>query len=224
LFWRDSRTRSCNGKPGNPTTLHTALAWFLGCGFQSILPSHSRRADRVRSANGTADGAKFRQWVTDLHCGAASNGQAAQLEIQRGCCDWRFPCRRVSAMPRVPCPTPSSRLPVKSRRSTGVLHRAALPRADDRQPDRLRAGCTKLCNDALPQGIRRHHHRFPHQAPHFHAQRFLSPRTIHHRDSGHSGFQSLSRFNEAFKLACGCPPAAFATHTGAIRCRELRMS
>jgi AraC family transcriptional regulator, melibiose operon regulatory protein len=178
------------------------LGWFLAAGLPSEFAQAVLKGEIV-SDNQTmaADEPKFQQWEADLRANDEVCERAALLEIQARL------LRLAQSLPNRP----------KSRAPDPKLSRA----------DQL--ACHIARNYAQPltaQSIAKANGLHPNYAMSLFRQAFgttMSDFIVQHRISHSqrllvtgddsvvdiafsSGFQSLSRFNEAFKSACGCSP------------------
>jgi AraC-like DNA-binding protein len=185
------------------------LASFLSWGVPDRLAHALLAGELVRDPAPTReDGHQFRRWLTDFQSGRPLRIRVAELEVQarllRLACE--MPGDRTSARPRAHAALPSPSLSRADRIACYIARYYAAPLTADRiakavglHPNyamrlfRNAFGTTMV--DFLVQ------HRLSH------AQRLLVTTDDPVIDvASAAGFQSLSRFNEAFKRACGCAP------------------
>jgi len=214
LFWAAIPHQIVQWETRKPYYVATLpLAWFLGCGFPEHF-AHPILAGQIVCDPQTApaDGAKFRQWVTDLHCGAASNGQAAQLEIQARLLRLALslPARQCDAARSLSHPLqPGYQLSRADQLACYIARHYHEPMTASQiacaaglHPNYAMTLFRKAFGATITDFLTRHRIS--------HAQRLLVTTDDPIIEiAANSGFQSLSRFNEAFKLACGCPPRSF---------------
>jgi len=214
LFWAAIPHQIVEWETTKPYYVATLpLAWFLKCGF----PEHFAQpilAGQIVFDPQTApgDSAKFRQWVKDLRCRTPGNEQAAQLEIQARLLRLALtlPTRQSDA-----AHPPQAALPAGCQLSRAdqlacyiarhyhePMTASQIASAAGLHPNYAMMLFRKAFGATITDFLTRHRIS--------HAQRLLvttDDPVI--QIAASSGFQSLSRFNEAFKLACGCPPRSF---------------
>ena len=196
------------------------LAWFLQCRLPDRLVLPLLRGEVVSEPEGmhaALDAALFARWVEDLDRRSEETSRAAMLEIEARL------LRLARALPR---------LPQSSGRARPGLATGALSHAErlacfvaQHYREKLRAEdigkavglhpnyAMNLFQKTFGATLGEHltHHRIAH------AQRLLATSDEKIIEVAHSsGFASLSRFNQAFRRACGCSPSAFrARHRAA---------
>lgn len=191
------------GEPYFVTTL--PLGWFLAAGVSSAFAQVVLKGGLVIDDQPLAtDQAHFEQWETDLSANDEVRERAARLEIQARL------LRLAHAQPKTPNARRTS--PDLSRADQLACHIArnyhkpltaeGIARANGLHPNYamnlFRQAFGTTMNDFITE------HRLSH------AQRLLL--TTSDSVAGiafDSGFQSLSRFNEAFKKSCGTPPREY---------------
>lgn len=195
------------------------LAWFLSCGFPEQF-AHPILAGEILSdlVPRAGDEARLKRWVRDFRSAQVLRQRAAELEIHARLLRSavalrdRTPDESSAKRPRVPEPSLSRADQLASyiaRYYVEPLTTERIAKAVGLHPNyamnlfRKTFGITMV--DFLLQ------HRLSH------AQRLL----ITSDDpvievAAAAGFQSLSRFNEAFKKACGCPPREYRKAHGSV--------
>lgn len=185
------------------------LASFLSWGIPNRLAHTLLAGGLVRDPAPTPDdGRRFRQWLTDFQSGQSLRIRVAELEVQARLLRLasELPTGKPSARPRAPAALPNPSLSRADRIACYIARYYAAPisaariaKAVGLHPNyamrlfRNAFGTTMV--DFLIQ------HRLSH------AQRLLVTTDDPVIDvASAAGFQSLSRFNEAFKRACGCAP------------------
>jgi AraC-like DNA-binding protein len=198
-------------KPYYVTTL--PLAWFLSCGFPEHFAHPILDGQIVCDPESLAgDKARFSQWVTDLHSGNVINERVAQLEIQARLLRLALalPVRPSDAAhPVLPGLQPGSQLSRADQLACYIarhyhepLTARQIASAAGLHPNYAMTLFRKAFGTTITDFLTKHRIS--------HAQRLLVTTADPIIEiAADSGFQSLSRFNEAFKLACGCPPRNF---------------
>ena len=213
LFWAAIPHQIVKWEAAQPYYVATLpLAWFLSCGFPAHFAHPILAGEIVTDPVSTAgDEASFRQWVSDFHAGQPLRERVAQMEIQARLLRLALaiPKRKAATknVPRAWTPDPALSRADQiacyiARHYSEPLTADQIAKAVGLHPNyamnlfRKAFGTTMV--DFLVQ------HRLSH------AQRLLVTTDDSVLDIAFaSGFQSLSRFNEAFKKLCGCPPREF---------------
>lgn len=181
------------------------LGWFLAAGLPQAFAQAVLKGRLVSDPRSDAsDAARFEQWASDLQSKDSTLERAAQLEIQA----------RLLRMPE--------RLPKRTR--------ARVPDPNLSKADQLACYIARHYDEPLTADIIAKANRLhPNYAMNLFRQAFGTTMTdfiVQHRISHAqrllvttddpvteiafaSGFQSLSRFNEAFKRACECSPREY---------------
>ena len=213
LFWAAIPHQILKWEAPKPYYVATLpLAWFLGCGF----PDHFAHpilageivTDPVRTPG---DEERFEQWVKDFHAAQPVRERVAQIEIQ-------------ARLLRLALSLPTRKAPAAKPRSPWPPE-PALSRADQIACYIARHYDEQLTADQVAQAVGLH----PNYAMNLFKKTFGTTMVdflVQHRLShaqrllvttddpiieiaSAAGFQSLSRFNEAFKRACGSPPREY---------------
>lgn len=151
-----------------------------------------------------ADAIKFRQWVRELRTEDSTSELAARLEVQARLL--RF-AQRIVDGPTTAYPSPKlSRADALAcyiaRNYQQPLTSSTIAEANDLHPNYAMNLFRKAFGTTMTNFITEHRIS--------HAQRLLVTSNDAILDIAlASGFQSLSRFNEAFKAACGCSPREY---------------
>jgi AraC-like DNA-binding protein len=210
LFWAALPHQILNWDTTKPYYVATLpLAWFLGCGFPEHF-AHPILAGEILTdpAPTSGDEAKFRQWVDDVRSRKQFRERVAQAEIQARLLrlSATLPARKAPLAKKHQESTPDPSLSRADQIACYIAQHYAEPITADQiakavglHPNyamglfRKAFGTTMV--DFLVQ------HRLSH------AQRLLvtSEKSVIEIAAA-AGFGSLSRFNEAFKDACGCAP------------------
>lgn len=197
------------------------LAWFLQCRLPDRLVLPLLRGEVVIEPAGqhaALDVALFARWVADLDRRSEETSRAVMLEIEARL------LRLARALPRL--------LQGQGRSRRAALAGGALSHAErlacfvaQHYREKLRAEdigkavglhpnyAMNLFQKTFGATLVEHltHHRIAH------AQRLLATTGEKIIDVAHnSGFASLSRFNEAFRRACGCSPSAYRARQLAV--------
>lgn len=217
LFWAAIPHQIVKWEATRPYYVATLpLAWFLSCGFPEHFAHPILAGEIVTDPASTAgDEARFRQWVSDFHAGQPLRERVAQMEIH-------------ARLLRLALAIPKGRVAGAKSNSRSWTSDPALSRADQIACYIARHYSEPLTADQIAKAVGLHpnyamnlfrkafgttmvdflvQHRLSH------AQRLLvtSDNTVLEIAFA-AGFQSLSRFNEAFKAACGCPPRVYRKH------------
>jgi AraC-like DNA-binding protein len=184
------------------------LASFLSWGVPDSLAHALLAGELVRAPAPTPeDGPQFRRWLTDFQSGRPLRIRVAELEVQ-------------ARLLRLACELPEDKS--ATRRARSSLPNPSLSRADRIACYIARSYAAPLTADRIAKAVGLHpnyamrlfrnafgttmvdflvQHRLSH------AQRLLVTTDDPVIDvASAAGFQSLSRFNEAFRRACGCAP------------------
>ncbi|WP_338287062.1 helix-turn-helix domain-containing protein [Luteolibacter sp. LG18] len=206
LFWAAVPHQILHWETTDPYHVATLpLAWFLACGFPESFASAVLGGELVTETHAhPMDEARFEQWSADIQSGDPLSEQAARMEIQ---------ARLLRTAMTSPQGKRSRSVPPNLSRADQIacyiarhyqepITAAQIGEAVGMHPNyamnlfRRTFGTTMI--DFLVQ------HRLSH------AQRLLvSTDDPIIEIASASGFQSLSRFNEAFKASCGCPPREY---------------
>ncbi len=197
-----------NAKPYFVATL--PLAWFLGCGFPAAFAHPVLNGEIVNDPEPLAeDATKFQRWIADLLSAIPLRQRAARMEIESRL------LRLALAMPE-PQPAADSRSnsthPQLSRADQLAcfiarhyqepLTAAQIAAAVGLHPNHVMALFRRAFGTTMTDFLTQHRVS--------HAQRLLVTTDDPVIEiASDSGFQSLSRFNEAFKRSCGCAPRAY---------------
>jgi AraC-like DNA-binding protein len=214
LFWAAIPHQIVQWETTKPYYVATLpLAWFLSCGFPEHFAHPILAGKIVRDPESPAgDKARFSQWVTDLHSGILNRERAAQLEIQARLVRLAIalPVRQSDAAhPVSPSLRPGSQLSRADQLACYIarhyhepLTARQIASAAGLHPNYAMTLFRKAFGSTMTDFLTKHRIS--------HAQRLLVTTDDPVIEiAANSGFQSLSRFNEAFKLACGCPPRSF---------------
>jgi AraC-like DNA-binding protein len=192
------------------------LAWFLQCELPDTLVQPLMRGEVVTEPQATRsdfDTALFRQWEVDLRPGDRTVREIVFLEMKTR-------LRRLAVTLDAQKASAPSRAP--SRLQVGGLNKVEqmvcyiaksymepitvneIGREVGLHPNSAMRLFKKTFGSTLIDHLT--HHRV------FHAKRLLATTDQKIVDIAfNSGFNSISRFNEAFRRACGCTPRAFRT-------------
>ena len=167
------------------------LAWFLQCRLPDRLVLPLLRGAVVSEPEGmhaALDAALFARWVEDLDRRSEETSRAAMLEIE-------------ARLLRLAC--------FVAQHYREKLRAEDIGKAVGLHPNYAMNLFQKTFGATLGEHLT--HHRIAH------AQRLLATSDEKIIEVAHSsGFASLSRFNQAFRRACGCSPSAFrARHRAA---------
>jgi AraC-like DNA-binding protein len=190
------------------------LSWFLQCDLPERLTQPLMRGEVIMEADarrGPADQGLFAQWETDLTGGRADTKDIVMLELEAR-------LRRLAGS--IPSPAVQKRrrqrLSVQSgglnkveqmacfvaQRYTDPLTVTEISQAVSLHPNYAMNLFKKTFGTTLIDYLT--HHRISH------AQRLLATTDEKVLEIAFaSGFSSLSRFNEAFRRACGCTPREY---------------
>lgn len=210
LFWGAIPHQILNWNTTKPYYVATLpLAWFLGCEFPSHFAHPILSGELVVDPiSTTGDEARFRQWVGDLRSRQALRERVAQAEIQARLLRLaatlaarRTPARGAG---QTSAPEPSLRRADQiacyiARHYEEPLTAEQIAKAVGVHPNYAMSLFRKTFGATMVDFLVRHRVS--------HAQRLLvttSDSVIEIASA--AGFRSLSRFNEAFKQACGCAP------------------
>ncbi len=178
------------------------LSEFLASGLELNVVNGILHAELLmETATDDCDQRKFQQWERDLRDGDPMGEQAARLEVQARLL--RF-AKRVSNRPTLTYPTPNLSQADKiacyiAQNYRQPLTSWSIAAASGLHPNYAMNLFRKAFGTTMTAFITQHRIS--------HAQRLLVTTDDAILDVALSaGFQSLSRFNEAFKAACGCPP------------------
>jgi AraC-like DNA-binding protein len=210
LFWGAMPHQILEWEVTTPYYVATLpLAWFLSCDFPEHLSRPLLAGQIIVDPAPTArDEARLRQWVRDFHAAQALRERIAQLEVQARLLRMALAMRSRRAGPhttensRVPEPALSRADQIASfiaRHYSEPLTAERIARAVGVHPNYAMGLVRKAFGTTMTALLLQHRIS--------HAQRQL----ITTRDpvieiAAAAGFQSLSRFNEAFRKACGCSP------------------
>ena len=206
LFWAAIPHQIVDFDGSEPYFVVTlSLAEFLGVGSDPNVVNRVLSGEMlVESSADECDRPRFAQWVEELRCGDPSGERVAKLEVQARLLRLasRMSTRPIAAQPA----------PELSRADQLACHIAQ----NYREPLTSRdvAEATGLHPNYAMSLFRRAFGTtmttFVTQHRISHAQRLLVTTADAILDIAFdSGFQSLSRFNEAFKAACGCSPREY---------------
>ncbi len=194
------------------------LAWFLQCGLHENLVRPLMQGQLVMETGGEerplSDGLLFAGWERDLQGTTREIKEIVLLEIEARL---RRLASRLPAAGEAPRATRGGRLPQSglnkveqmacliAQRYRDPLTIADISAAVGLHPNYAMALFRQAFGTTLGDYLT--HHRLSH------AQRLL----VTTRDkivevAMQSGFNSLSRFNEAFRQACGCTPREYRAH------------
>jgi AraC-like DNA-binding protein len=190
------------------------LAWFLQCELPDSLVQTLMRGEVVEEPSGGRadfDAAFFRQWTTDLKANTKVIREIVTVEmetrLQRLAVS--LETARSGPRPRTPAKLPVSGLNKVEQMVCYIAQNYMEPiTADDigrvagLHPNSAMRLFKKTFGSTLVDHLT--HHRV------FHAKRLLATTDQKIVDIAFSsGFNSISRFNEAFRRGCGCTPRAF---------------
>jgi AraC-like DNA-binding protein len=190
------------------------LAWFLQCKLPDAFVQTLMRGEVVEEPSGGRaefDAAFFRQWTTDLK---ATNRVireivTAEMETRLHRLAVALEAARSGSQKRVPAKLPVGGLNKVEQMVCFIAQNYMDPiTADDigrvagLHPNSAMRLFKKTFGSTLVDHLT--HHRV------FHAKRLLATTDLKIVDIAfQSGFNSISRFNEAFRRGCGCTPRAF---------------
>lgn len=186
------------------------LAWFLACNFPEQLSRPVLAGEIVADSRCSAsDELKFRQWTADFRTPQPLRPRVAQLEIE-------------ARLLRMALTSGNQEAAAFQTSSSGLTHNPALGRADQIALYIARYYAEPLTAARIAKAVGLHPNyamglfrqafgttmvEFLVQHRLSHAQRLLiSTDSPVIEIASAAGFRSLSRFNEAFKKACGCAP------------------
>lgn len=191
------------------------LAWFLQCQLPDVLEQPLMRGEVVEeslAARTEIDTAIFRQWEGDLRQASPMNREIVTAEMKARL--QRLALSMASIRPDHAQKRAPARLQVGGLNKVEriVLHIARnymhpitadeIGRAAGLHPNSAMRLFKKTFGSTLVDHLT--HHRV------FHAKRLLATTDQKIVDIAfQSGFNSISRFNEAFRRGCGCTPRAF---------------
>lgn len=206
MFWAAIPHQIVAWEGGQPYFVATvALGWFLAAGLPAEFAQTVLKGEIVSDARPmAADESSFQRWETDLRSKDEIRERAALLEIQA-----RLLRLAQASVQRARSRAPSPKL---SRADQLACHIArnyhkpltaeSIARANGVHPNYAMSLFREAFGTTISDFIV--HHRISH------AQRLLVTTDDLVIDIAFaSGFQSLSRFNEAFKRACGVSPRAY---------------
>lgn len=189
------------------------LAWFLQCELPDSLIQPLMRGEVVseaQPARAEIDPPLFRQWEGDLRAGERGVRELVFLEMKTRL---RRLALGLEARPKGGRPA-AARLPVSglnkveqmvcyiAQNYMETITAEDIGRAAGLHPNSAMRLFKKTFGTTLVDHLT--HHRI------FHAKRLLATSDQKIVDVAFSsGFNSISRFNEAFRRACGCSPRAF---------------
>ena len=178
------------------------LGWFLAAGLPESFAQAVLQGRLLTETTAMAgDESRFEQWEADLHSGDPVRERAGQLEIQARLLRMSqiLPKR---ARTRSPDPTLSKADQLAchiAQHYAEPLTAESIARFNGLHPNYAMNLFRKAFGTTMTDFITQHRIS--------HAQRLLVTTDDPVIEIAFaSGFQSLSRFNEAFKRACGCPP------------------
>jgi AraC-like DNA-binding protein len=206
LFWAAIPHQIVDFEGDMPYFVATVpLSEFLQSAHEILFVNRILRGELlVEQAADECDALRFQQWVSELREGESANEAAARLEVQGRL--MRF-ARRVRNRPTVS--RPAANLPRAdqiacyiARNSHKPLTAQSIADAVGVNPNYAMNLFRQTFNTTITSFLTEHRIS--------HAQRLLVTKD----DSILSiamaaGFQSLSRFNEAFKSTCGCAPREY---------------
>ncbi|MCB1208185.1 MAG: helix-turn-helix domain-containing protein [Verrucomicrobiales bacterium] len=214
LFWAAIPHQIVSWNTKEPYYVATLpLSWFLACGFPERFSNAVIKGELITDpAAKPTDELQFQQWLADISSKDPLQKRIAQMEIQA-----RLLRVAHALSPQWEAKTGKSRSP----RSVDP----SLSRADQIACYIARNYHEPITADQIAAAVGLHpnyamnlfrkafgttmvdflvQHRLSH------AQRLLATTDDPIIEiAGAAGFQSLSRFNEAFKAACGCPPREY---------------
>ena len=214
LFWGAVPHQIIQWETKEPYFVATLpLAWFLACGFPDTFAGAVLGAEIVCDLKADAnDELRFQQWIADLHSGEPLQKRTAQMEIQ-------------ARLLRVAIATRSKSKSASEKSATTRTVDPNLSRADEIACYIARHYHEPLTADQIAKAVNLHPNYamnlfrtafgttmndFITQHRLSHAQRLLVTTSDSVVEIAFaSGFQSLSRFNEAFKKSCGCSPREY---------------
>lgn len=192
------------------------LAWFLQSGLPDLLVQPLLRGEVVEEPQPEReeiDDALFRQWKADL---ADSTKEVREIVVVEMQTRLRRLARACESMKNARPTRPAVKLPVSglnkveqmvcfiARNYMDPVTAEDIGRAAGMHPNSAMRLFKRTFGSTLVDHLT--HHRV------FHAQRLLATTDQKIVDIAFSsGFNSISRFNEAFRRACGCTPRAFRT-------------
>ncbi|HAV64029.1 MAG TPA: AraC family transcriptional regulator [Verrucomicrobiales bacterium] len=214
VFWAAIPHQIVDFEGGNPYFVVTMpLGEFLGAGLPTAFVHRILQGELVIAATPDAcDPLRIKQWESELRHRDLAGERAVRLEVYARLLRL---ARDVSASPSVRHPDPSlSRADRLACYIAGHYHEPLtverIARANHLHPNYAMNLFRQAFGTTITTFITQHRIT--------HAQRLL----VTTRDSIldialAAGFQSLSRFNEAFKAACGCPPREYRKTHGSAR-------
>lgn len=211
LFWAALPHQIIDYAPGTAYFVATIpLSWFLQCDLPERLTQPLMRGEVIMETDprrGTSDQSLFAQWETDLAGGRADTKDIVMLELEAR-------LRRLAgSLPSAVIQKRRQRLSLQggglnkveqmacfvARRYTEPLTVTEISEAVGLHPNYAMNLFKKTFGTTLIDYLTRHRIS--------HAQRLLVTTDEKVLEIAFaSGFSSLSRFNEAFRRACGCTP------------------
>lgn len=209
LFWAAIPHQIVNYEDAEPYYVATLpLAWFLGCGLPQPLAHQALAGEIVTDpAAASNDEEQFARWVEDFQSRDPLRERAAQLEIQARL------LRLALALPvKAAAPGPRAvdqELGSADQIACYIAQHYNEPLTADQiaatvnlHPNYAMAVFRKAFGTTITDFLIQHRLS--------HAQRLLVTTDAPVLEiAADAGFQSLSRFNEAFKKSCGCSPRAY---------------
>jgi AraC-like DNA-binding protein len=190
------------------------LAWFLQCGLPDTLVQTLMRGEVVEEPSGARadfDASFFRQWTDDLKKANRVTREivTAEMETRLQRLAVSLEAARSGSQKRAPAKLPVGGLNKVEQMVCYIAQNYMDPiTADDigrvagLHPNSAMRLFKKTFGSTLVDHLT--HHRV------FHAKRLLATTDQKIVDIAfQSGFNSISRFNEAFRRGCGCTPRAF---------------
>lgn len=185
------------------------LAWFLGCNFPEDLARPVLAGEIVADPRSSAsDELKFRQWSADFRTSQPLRPRVAQLEIEARLLRMALTLgsRRAPTFQACGASTPKPALGRADQIALYIARYYAEPLTADRiakavglHPNYAMSLFRQAFGTTMVEFLVRHRLS--------HAQRLLiSTDAPVIEIASAAGFRSLSRFNQAFKKACGCAP------------------
>jgi AraC family transcriptional regulator, melibiose operon regulatory protein len=205
------------------------LRWKLAPAFLSRL-LNGEMVEDPSAGTETPDARRFRQWTADLRDGATESREIVLLEMQARLRRMARACAGAGTeRGRDLDPDPARRRAVDAETASRVermamfvaanyhapLTVAAIGAAVGLNPDYAAALFRRTFGMTLGRYLRDHRVA--------HAQRLLTATPTRIGEIAFlSGFESLSRFNAAFRAAVGCTPRAYRKHGGEYQAAAAR--
>lgn len=192
-----------NAEPYYVVTL--PLGWFLAAGLPESFAQTVLKGEIVSNDAPThGDEAKFQQWEGDLHARNPTRERAALLEIQA-----RLLRLALTLPEKAPARAPDPKLSRADQLACYIARNYQEPLSAEQiatatglHPNYAMTLFRKAFGTTMTDFLIQHRIS--------HAQRLLVTTDDPIIEiAAAAGFQSLSRFNEAFKKSCGCPPSAY---------------